>query len=85
VQDKNDKKYLTVGQLRDILNELVDDKNKDYIFVIDSKPLSGRTFVGADPCTTCRPFAGFGFDWNEGKFFIFPSEDLFFNDVDKKF
>jgi len=82
---ENTKKYLTVGQLRDILNESVNDENKDTIIVIDSKPLSGRAFVGADPCMTCQPFAGFGFDWNAGKFFIFPSEDLFFNDVDKKF
>jgi len=80
-----EKKYLTIGQLKDVLNEIVNDDNKDIPIAIRSKPLSGKAYIGPSPCTICLPFAGLGFDWDDGKFFVFPIEDLFFNDVDKKF
>ena len=81
----NDIKFLTVGQLKEILDSSVNDDNKNNPIVIDSKPLSSRVYIGASPSTTCMPFAGFGIDWDTGKFFIFPSETLYFNDIDKEF
>jgi len=83
IMEESKNKYLTVGQLKKILDNCVDESNKDCLVVIDSKPLSSRSYIGASPSTCCMPFAGFGIDWDSEKFLIFPSETLYFNDVDR--
>jgi len=79
---KQDNQYLTVGQLKKILDECVNVTNENNLVVISSEPLSGRAFIGSSPCMTCNS-VGFGFDWDSGRFFIFPSEKLYFKDKEK--
>jgi len=74
---------LTVGKLKEILDSQVNDSNKDNPVVIHSEPLSGKAMLGCSPHMTCYPIAYFGFDWDTGRFFIQPSETLYFKDDGK--